>query len=54
MRFLPILLVLIGLVMLMAGSARKGRELGQSMGIVIVGLIILAAIFAVFARRAGL
>ena len=54
MRFLPVVIILIGLVILMAGSGPKARQLGGSIGMVIVGLIVMTAIFAIFARRAGL
>ena len=52
MRFLPAIMVLVGLVMLMAGPGRKGVQTGQQIGLVILGLLILTALFAVVVNRA--
>ena len=51
MRFLPWLLILIGLVILMAGGGRGGARLGRSITLVIVGLIVLTGIFFLVVDR---
>lgn len=47
---LPGIIILVGLVMLMAG--RGGVKVGEQIGLVILGLLILAALFALVVNRA--
>lgn len=50
MRFLPAILVLVALVMLMAGSNRI--KVGEQIGLVILGFLILMGLFALAVNRA--
>ncbi len=52
MKYVPALVILIAMVMLMAGAGRRGVRAGESIGIVIVIFLVLAALFAVIVRRA--
>ena len=54
MRFLPIIvlsLALLGVVALMAGDRQKGIEAVRNIAIVVVGLIAMAALFALVTAR---
>lgn len=47
MRFVPIILILLIVVMLFAGSGRGAMRTGESIVFVIVGLLALVALLAV-------
>jgi hypothetical protein len=51
-RFLPAILILLGLVVLMAGPGRRGIRTGEQIGFVIMTFIALAALFAFVVNRA--
>lgn len=51
MRFLPAIIILIGIVMLMAGPGRKGIRAGEQIGLVIVGFLVLAILFGLVVAR---
>ncbi len=54
MRFLPILLLsggLLGVVMVMAGDKEKGLQAARNIGLVVVGMIVMAALFAMITAR---
>lgn len=53
MRFLPVLLLSIGLllvVMVMAGDKDKGLQVLRSIGLVIAGMTLMALLFALIAN----
>lgn len=52
MRYLPALLILIGLVALMAGAGSRGIQTAARIVLVIGGLIILFVLFALLVARA--
>ena len=54
MRFVPILLLstaLLGVVMIMAGDRTKGFQAVRNIVIVIVGMLVMAALFAMATSR---
>ncbi len=54
MRFVPIIvlsLALLGVVALMAGDRQKGIQAVRNIVIVVVGLVVMAALFAVVTAR---
>ena len=51
MKFLPAIVVLIGLVMLMAGAGRRGLRAGEQIAAVILGFLVLALVFGWLVRR---
>ena len=54
MRYLPILLLsvaLLGVVMLMAGDREKGLQAVRNIAIVVVGMLVMAALFALATSR---
>lgn len=54
MRFvLPILVILglMGLVMINAGGGKQGLEVGKSILLVVVGLVVMAALFALLVTK---
>ena len=54
MRFLPILLLsaaLLGVVAIMAGDKEKGLQAIRNIAIVIVGMLVMAALFAMVTSR---
>ncbi|HJR45561.1 MAG TPA: hypothetical protein VJ927_08135 [Actinomycetota bacterium] len=54
MRFLPIVLlsaVLLGVVVLMAGDREKGLQALRNIAIVVVGMLVMAALFAIVTKR---
>ena len=54
MRYLPILLLsvaLLGVVMLMAGDREKGLQAVRNIALVVVGMLVMAALFAVATSR---
>jgi hypothetical protein len=54
MRYLPIVVLSLGLisiVMGMAGNREKSLRTGVGIGVVVVALILMAALFAVVVRR---
>lgn len=56
MRFIPILLLslgLLGVVMLMAGGWRQGFQAVRSMAFVVAVMMLMAALFAVIADRSA-
>jgi hypothetical protein len=50
-KYLPAILILLGLVVLMAGPGRRGIRTGEQIGIVIIGFIVLAVLFAFVVNR---
>lgn len=53
MTFLPVLLLSLGLllvVMLMAGDKEKGLQVLRNIGLVIVGMTVMALVFALIAN----
>jgi hypothetical protein len=54
MRYLPIVVLSLGLisiVMAMAGNREKSLRTGVGIGLVVLALILMAALFAVVVRR---
>lgn len=54
MRFVPIIvlsLALLGVVALMAGDKEKGLQAVRNITIVVVGMILMAALFAIVTAR---
>jgi hypothetical protein len=51
MDYLPVVLVLIGLVVLMAGAGGKGLEAGRQILLVLIGLLVLVALFSLLLER---
>lgn len=54
MRFIPMILLsigLLGVVVMMAGDRQKGLEAVRNIGIVVVGMIVMAALFAIVTAR---
>lgn len=54
MRFLPIILLsvgLLGVVALMAGDKEKGLQAVRNIGIVIVGMLLMVALFSIITAR---
>lgn len=54
MTYVPILLlslVLLGVVMLMAGDRQKGLQAVRNIVLVVVGMLIMAALFAIATSR---
>lgn len=54
MRFLPIIVLsiaLLGVVALMAGDKEKGLQAVRNILVVVVGMIIMAALFAIVTGR---
>lgn len=57
MRYVPALLImlgLIGLVVINAGGGREGLKVGQSILIVVGGLVLMAVLFALFVTKPNL
>lgn len=57
MRYVPALLImlgLIGLVVINAGGGREGVKVGQSILIVVGGLVLMAVLFALFVTKPNL
>lgn len=57
MRYVPALLImlgLIGLVVINAGGGREGWKVGQSILIVVGGLVLMAVLFALFVTKPNL
>jgi hypothetical protein len=52
MRFVPFVILLLILVVLMAGSGRRGLKAAERIALVIAGLLVLAVLFALVARSA--
>ena len=55
MRYLPIVALSLGLVaivMAMAGNREKGVRTGLGIGVVVLALLVMAALFAIVVRRA--
>jgi hypothetical protein len=53
-RYLPIVALSIGLVaivMAMAGNREKGVRTGLGIGVVVLALLVMAALFAIVVRR---
>lgn len=54
MRYLPIVALSLGLVaivMAMAGNREKGLRTGLGIGVVVLALLVMAALFAIVVRR---
>ena len=54
MRFLPILAMsaaLLGVVALMAGDKEKGWQAVRNIGIVVIGMLIMVALFSIITAR---
>lgn len=54
MRYLPILALsfgLVAIVMAMAGNREKGVRTGLGIGVVVLALLVMAALFAIVVRR---
>jgi high-affinity Fe2+/Pb2+ permease len=54
MRYLPIVVLSLGLVsivMAMAGNREKSLRTGVSIGVVVLALILMAALFTIVVRR---
>ena len=54
MRYLPIVALSVGLVaivMAMAGNREKGVRTGVGIGVAVLALILMAALFAIVVRR---
>ena len=54
MRYLPIIVLSIGListVMAMAGNRERSLRTGVGIGVVVLALIVMAALFAIVVRR---
>lgn len=54
MTFVPIVLLslaLLGVVMIMAGDRQKGLQAVRNIAIVVVGMIVMAALFAMVTSR---
>lgn len=51
MKYLPITIILIGLVVVMAGMGDKGLRVGGSIVAVILAFIVLAILFGVVVAR---
>ncbi len=54
MRYLPIIVLsfgLVAIVMAMAGNREKSLRTGVGIGIVVIALIVMAALFAIVVRR---
>jgi hypothetical protein len=54
-RYLPIVALSLGLVaivMAMAGNREKGLRTGLGIGVVVLALLVMAALFAIVVRRA--
>ena len=54
MRYLPIVALSLGLVaivMAMAGNREKSMRTGLSIGVVVLALLVMAALFAIVVRR---
>jgi hypothetical protein len=52
MRFVPLVVLLLILVVLMAGWGRRGLRAAQGIAVVIAGLLLLAVLFALVLRSA--
>jgi NADH:ubiquinone oxidoreductase subunit 6 (subunit J) len=50
-KYVPAILILLGFVILMAGPGRRGIRTGEQIGLVILGFIVLAALFAFVVNR---
>jgi lipopolysaccharide export LptBFGC system permease protein LptF len=53
-RYLPIIVLsfgLVAIVMAMAGNREKSLRTGVGIGIVVIALIVMAALFAIVVRR---
>lgn len=56
MRFLPMLVLslgLLGVVMVMAGGRQKGLQAVRNIVVVVVGMIVLMALFAIVTNPKG-
>jgi hypothetical protein len=54
-RYLPIVALSLGLVaivMAMAGNREKGVRTGLGIGVVVLAMLVMAALFAIIVRRA--
>ncbi len=51
MRYLPVLLLLIGVVMIFAGPG-KGLRVFEQIGLVILGFLVLVVLFGLIVNRA--
>lgn len=54
MRFLPMLVLslgLLGVVMMMAGDRQKGLQAVRNILVVVVGMIVMMALFAIITNR---
>lgn len=54
MRFLPMLVLslgLLGVVMVMAGDRQKGLQAVRNIVVVVVGMIVMMALFAIITNR---
>ena len=57
MRYLPVVLILVGLILLVilnAGGIREAARVGRSILIVVGGLVLLAALFALLVTKPNL
>jgi hypothetical protein len=50
MRFVPLVVLLLILVVLMAGSGRRGLRAAEQIALVIAGFLVLAVLFALVLR----
>ncbi len=53
MRYAPLILILLAMVLLFAGPSRRGMQAAGSMVAVLAGLLLLTAAIAWLASRAG-
>ena len=57
MRYVPALLImlgLVGLVVINAGGGKEGLKVGQSILLVVGGLVLMAVLFALFITKPSL
>lgn len=57
MRYLPVMLImlgLIGIVVINAGGGREGLKVGWEMLILVGGLVLMAVLFAMFVTKPSL